>query len=201
MVKRNKLGHFPKIPDGVKTPKMLEVEKRLGKTLEEDFDEFYVRQGKGQKELARRWGVPRGLIFSENMRGPRSCWAKKLTFPVRRESGSKEKAPSKEFGQRCELCSTGEARFHGAHWVPRAEGGSDRRHNVLRLCPKCHDKLDNLHAPETVSVALEVILFRETKRLTESKLSDTLKRSLLKELCCSIINRTPLSEATDKLIP
>jgi hypothetical protein len=48
---------------GIKTPRMLEVEARLGRTLEDDFREYYVEKGWGQKRLSGRWGVTRAAIF------------------------------------------------------------------------------------------------------------------------------------------
>jgi hypothetical protein len=41
---------------GVKTPRMLKVEARIGRTLEVDFADYYVEQGWGQKRLSKRWG-------------------------------------------------------------------------------------------------------------------------------------------------
>jgi hypothetical protein len=56
-------GRFKATPAGVKTAKMLQVESKLGRTLEEDFEKYYVQEQWGQKRLANRWGVKRELIF------------------------------------------------------------------------------------------------------------------------------------------
>ena len=53
-----------RIPKGQKTPKMLEIEKRIGRTLEEDYREHYTKKGWGQTRIAHRWRVPKVLIFS-----------------------------------------------------------------------------------------------------------------------------------------
>jgi hypothetical protein len=54
---------------GVKTSRMLEVEARLGRTLEEDFEDYYVEKGWGQKKLTKRWGVTRAAIFGRRETG------------------------------------------------------------------------------------------------------------------------------------
>ncbi|GAH66950.1 unnamed protein product, partial [marine sediment metagenome] len=50
-MKRNAKGRFMPTPLGRKTPKMLEVEKKLGCSLEEDFYEYYVNKKWGKKSL------------------------------------------------------------------------------------------------------------------------------------------------------
>jgi hypothetical protein len=53
----SKSGRFLPTPTGVKTPKMHEVEERLGKTLEKDLREKYHERGWGQKRISQSWGV------------------------------------------------------------------------------------------------------------------------------------------------
>jgi hypothetical protein len=95
-----KTGRFMPTPSGVKTELMLRVEKKIGRTLEEDFQEYYVEKGWGQKRLAERWGVKRATIF----RGPRPkrCWVERLNLNVRRYSDKIEKKFSSE--PECEIC-------------------------------------------------------------------------------------------------
>jgi hypothetical protein len=54
---------------------MLAVEKTLDQTLEEDFQEYYIRKNWGQKKLANRWGMKKAQIFDDHMPGGRRCWA------------------------------------------------------------------------------------------------------------------------------
>jgi len=76
-------------PPGKKTPKMLEVEKKIGCSLEEDFNEYYIKKKWGQKRLAKKWRVGRNLIFGKNLRGGRRSWSQMLDFHVRRLGNEK----------------------------------------------------------------------------------------------------------------
>jgi hypothetical protein len=51
-----KTTQFKRTPDGVKTSRMLEVQKRIGATLEDDYKAKYLDGGWGQKRLADHWG-------------------------------------------------------------------------------------------------------------------------------------------------
>jgi len=82
-MERNAKGRFKPIPQGRKTPKMLEVEKKLGCTLEEDFYKYYGDKKWGQKRLAKRWGVGRNLIFGKSLKGNRRSWTQMLNLPIR----------------------------------------------------------------------------------------------------------------------
>jgi len=55
---------FKRTPTGAKTPKMIEVEGRIGRSLEEDYTELYLNGPYGQKRLANRWGVKKTQILS-----------------------------------------------------------------------------------------------------------------------------------------
>ena len=192
MENRGKKGQFKRTPQGQKTDKMLEVEERLGRTLEEDFQEFHIGKNWGQKRLANRWGVPRGLVFNENMRGGRRCWATMLRLPVRRIS-SEETVRSAKVGERCcELCLQRDVALDKTHWVSAKSGGSSHQYNILTVCPNCHRKLDTDNKT-TIAKAREVLLLREVTKLVESRLSEYLKRRLLVELSNAIINRIALS--------
>ena len=68
---------------GVKTPRMLEVETRLGRTLEEDFAEYYVEKEWGQKKMSKRWGVTRTSIFGRYEKTTDlKSWVQVLQLPV-----------------------------------------------------------------------------------------------------------------------
>jgi hypothetical protein len=139
-MKDPKTGRFQPTPKGQKTKKMLEVERRLGRTLEEDFREYHIDKGWGQKRIADRWGMPRGLIFHSNHRIRSQSWVAKLNLPVRRDSISS--TSSNRAGFRCELCGHDAVNSHRAHWIADKDGGRTQRFNIIRLCPNHHQLLD-----------------------------------------------------------
>jgi 5-methylcytosine-specific restriction endonuclease McrA len=192
MKKRDSRGRFLPTPRGKKTAKMIEIEKKLGKTLEEDFDDFYVKRKWGQKRLANRWGVPRNLIFAKNLRGKRRSWSQMLNLPVRlleKEKLGEEKIQD----QGCEICLETDIALDRAHWVAASKGGSNRTYNILNLCPNCHRKLDN-EDEKTVRQAKETLLFREVKKIIQNHPDTQLSKKKLRRLCEAIIKRKPLKE-------
>jgi hypothetical protein len=201
MEKRNIRGQFLKVPEGVKTKKMLEVERRIGRPLEEDFKENYIKRGWGQKRLANHWGVKKELVFAENLLPGRTCWVKKLKLEgqVRRLRDAENTLEPEPKGKRCELCKAEDLALDKAHWVSRASGGSSRRFNILSVCPNCHRKLHYDDKP-TLKKACEVLLLREATKVIEGKLPEDQKRNLLYELSQAIIKRVPLSGSMYELI-
>lgn len=181
-----KTGRFLQTPKGQKTQKMLEVEKRLGKTLEKDFEEKHLKLGWGQKKIAQSWGVPRNLVFSLNHRGGRRSWAQMLGLKVRRFSAKPPTIRNKK--QTCEICGKHDVTFDKAHWIARRDGGDATTSNILLLCPNCHRKLDRDNKKITEQ-AREILLFREVKKLTEGKTSNAVLRRKLFELSEQIIHR------------
>lgn len=163
-----KTGRFLPTPMGLKTPKMLEVEKRIGKSLEEDFQYKHYNLGWGQKKIAQSWGVKKNLVFFEGMRGGRRSWSQMLGLSARRiaKGSTATMDTSTNIKEVCEICGEGDVPLEGAHWKPHSVGGSDRRFNILRLCPNCHTKLDYGDTGHT-TLARRVLLIRETKRLFE----------------------------------
>lgn len=188
-MKRNPEGKFLATPKGVKTPKMLEVEKKLGRTLEKDYKENYLNGLLGQKRLANRWGVPRNLIFAKSLRGKRRSWTIMLDLPVKREnlSGNNQKRV-----KGCEICLKNDVLLDKAHWVDRAKGGSDKSFNILKLCPNCHRKLDT-GDQKVMKDACRVLLFREVKKLVEESGDESSRQNRLVEFCQAILNRKPIS--------
>ncbi len=183
----SKSGRFLPTPKGQKTPKMLEVERRLGKTLEKDFSEKHHKQGWGQKRISQSWGVPRGLVFSLNMRGGRRSWAQMLGLKVRRVN---ENAPSAMKGLKgCEICGKSDATIERAHWIANRDGGDATSSNIVLLCPNHHTVLDRDDKKITDQVR-EILLFREVKKLTEGKISEPALRKKLYRLSEQIIHRT-----------
>jgi len=182
-------GQFRQTPPGQKTPKMREVEIRLGRTLEDDFREFYIEKRWGQKRLAKRWGVQRNLIFATNPRSARRSWAKMLNLDVRRlNDNDASDSSSSERKLTCEICSTFDTFLDGAHWISNRNGGGTQRYNILRLCPNCHRKLDR-DDPATTTHAKEVLLFREAKRVIETGQDSRAKRQELVKVCETIVTR------------
>jgi len=125
---------------GIKTSKMLEVERRIGRTLEEDFREYYVLKGWGYRRLAKRWGVGYNTICTSQKRNRQRSWVEMSGLPARREPSDRESHPV--FGPTCGVCSANDVGLDDAHWVARRDGGSRKPCNVLHLCPTCHRKLD-----------------------------------------------------------
>ena len=177
-------------PEGQKTKKMLEVEKRIGQTLEKDFNLYYVEKGWGQKRLANRWGVKKDLVFHSNARNRSRSWVEMLNLPARRiETEIEQPIKEADHKHRCEICEEFGEHFDKAHWISAEKGGSDRTFNILRLCPNCHRMLDR-DASFIAERAREVLLFREVKRIIETaEDSIEIQRKLVK-ICAEIVNRT-----------
>jgi hypothetical protein len=189
---------FVRTAAGQKTPKMLEVEQMLGRTLEEDFREYHLEKGWGQKRLADRWGVRKNLIFCSNPRARNRCWAEILSLPVRRiEAESvllnqkpvpKQKAVSAVSKPKCEACNEQGTHFDRAHWISAASGGSTQRFNILRLCPNCHRKLDRDDAT-TIERCKASLLYREAKRILNDGTDSHSNQTELVRVCEAIITR------------
>jgi hypothetical protein len=179
--------YFVRTPEGQKTPKMIEVEKKIGRTLEEDFQEYHVEKGWGQIRMAKRWGVKRNTIFYSIPRSGQRSWVEMLNLPVRCETTA-ENDTQTSITESCEICGISDVSLDDAHWFPDRDGGSTKSHNILKLCPNCHRKLDR-GDPVTVELCRERLLFREVKKLIESN-SATSKR--LRNLVEAILHRKQL---------
>jgi len=171
---------------------MLKVEDKLSRTLEEDFREFYVEKGLGQKRIAQRWGTQRQTIFGTNKRGRRRSWVQMLDLPVRRDRESDDEIEQESASRlKCEVCGSAAQPLDDAHWVSARDGGSKESFNILRLCPNCHRLLDRDDAAKT-KLAKEVLLFRVVKKIIETGLDTDAKRTRLAQACEGIINRKPV---------
>jgi 5-methylcytosine-specific restriction endonuclease McrA len=168
---------------------MLEVERRLGRTLEEDFREYYVEKGWGQLRIANRWGVDRNLIFETSTRGRKRSWIEMLSLPVRRsdeQANLCDREPEQTLA--CEVCGEFDQYLDRAHWISAAGGGGRQSFNILRLCPNCHRKLDR-DDPATTERAKETLLFREAKRVVETGQDSIAKKKEMLRICEAIIIR------------
>ena len=174
---------------GVKTPRMLEVEARLGRTLEEDFREYYVEKGWGQKRLSRRWGVTRAAIFGRGKTTDLKCWIQVLQLPVRRDDSSFSPKVSKP-EPACELCEVTGVPLEAAHWIAASDGGSTGSSNIIRLCPNCHTQLDLAQDSKVTEHARAVLLARVACRFAESpRRANRQEQVAFADLCKSIIER------------
>jgi HNH endonuclease len=187
----SKETQFKRTPPGAKTARMLEVEKRIGTTLEKDYKAQYLEGSLGQKRLATRWGVARGQIFG-SLRGNRRNWVQMLGLPSK--AGNTKEKQSRTVSKGCEICSAPDTVLEKAHWISAREGGSAHAENILKLCPNCHKRLDQLSDPSTVNRAREIILLRAAEVLLQSTPSrdiDMQRRFLA--LCRSVIEcRSPI---------
>jgi hypothetical protein len=173
---------------GVKTPRMLEVEARIGRTLEEDFREYYFDKNWGQKKLTSRWGVTRSAIFGRGGTTDLKCWVQVLNLPIRRDPLPSETRIA--VVPACEVCDLSGVPLEGAHWIAAAKGGNATPSNIIKLCPNCHTKLELPADPKITAHARAVLLARVARRFTESH--DSFNRdSQLKfvDLCKSILER------------
>lgn len=183
----SKQTQFKRQPEGVKTARMLEVEKRIGRTLEEDYKINHLDGRMGQKRLANHWGVARGQIFSK-LRGGRRNWVQMLGLPKKGEQNT-PKHPEKR-SHVCEICGTTDIPLESAHWIAARDGGSGRADNILKLCPNCHARLDQLKDEITTGRAREILLLRAAELLLKSTSSrgEQMQRRFL-NLCRSVIER------------
>jgi len=135
---------FRPTPLGQKTERMKEVEQRLGRTLEEDYQELYWNQNWGQKRLADRWGVKRSTIFGKGLLPGRRGWVQMLNLETRTtDSDAGQPDASQWKASKCPLCDTGDIMLDSAHWIPREQGGPTEWWNIAEICPNCHRRLDS----------------------------------------------------------
>jgi hypothetical protein len=184
----SKATQFKATPDGVKTARMLQVEKKIDVSLEEDYLRNYINGGLGQKRLASRWGVSRNLIFGSS-RGNRRNWVQMLKLP-KKSSDADKNTPSPSLNEGCEICKIVGVPLEGAHWVPARDGGSSKSFNIIKLCPNCHTLLDNAEDQSITSRAREVLLARAAEQLLNSTSSREIKfQKRFLALCKCIIER------------
>jgi hypothetical protein len=168
-MERKPNGQFNAIPLNQKTPRMLEIEKRLGRSLEEDFNEYYVKRGWGQKRIAQRWGVQRQLIFGHGYRSKRRSWIERLGLTLRvipNLANEKPYAPDRS----CAICHDPILPTENAHWIAHSKGGSHDSHNIIRLCPN-HHKLLDIGDNEITEKVRNILLQRELYHFNKQTLT------------------------------
>lgn len=185
---------FKSIPDGVKTPKMLEVERRIGTTLEHDYSLKYLHGNMGQKRVANRWGVPRALIFGP-LAGRRRSWVQRLCLAKK----EKPSAPDhrEKLARGCEICPNTSVPPEAAHWIAKRDGGTSSPYNILKLCPNCHTLLDQ-DDETTTRRACEILLWRAAESfVSKAERGAQVERQFL-ELCTSVIRYRPMESAPQR---
>jgi 5-methylcytosine-specific restriction endonuclease McrA len=155
---------FKRTHPGKKTALMLQVEARLGCTLEEDYREHYLEKGLGQKRLADRWGVKRNTVFESSERNRSRSWVEMLGLPVRRVEAELPPPPPPA-RPACEACAETSVPLERAHWVESSKGGRTSPDNIVLLCPNCHTKLDQLSDRVTTERVRAVLLHRAARKL------------------------------------
>jgi len=194
----NKETQFKPIPDGVKTPKMIQVEQRIGRALEHDYGLNYLHGTMGQKRLALRWGVPRGLIFGP-LAGRRRCWVQRLSLAKK----GKPSVPGRceNIGHGCEICRNTTVQPEAAHWIARRDGGVSSHFNILKLCPNCHTLLDQ-GDESTTGRTCEILLWRAAESfVSKAERGAQVQRQFL-QVCLSITRRnTPEAPSDGKSQP
>jgi len=174
---------FKRTNPGEKTVRMLQVEARLGRSLEEDYREYYLDKGWGQKRLADRWGVKRNVVFESSARNRSRSWIEMLHLPVRRAQDLP--APAPRAMPACEACTDNSVPLERAHWLESNKGGPASPDNIVLLCPNCHKKLDQLADPVTIERVRSALLFKAATRLLGTK-GSTAEQLLL--LCRRILS-------------
>lgn len=173
MKKLNK-GAFKKTPEGIKTKKMIAVEIDLGRTLQEDYMDFYFNGEHGQRALAQRWGVKRTTIFQDEPEKSRTSWVTMLRLPRKIEN-----TPSPVVKKGCEICN--ETPIEKAHWIDEAKRGGRQFYNIIDLCPTHHKKLEREHDEVTYTKAETILFYRSMKKLfLKHKHSEHEKREILR---------------------
>jgi len=178
----SKTGQFLPIPKGQKPPKMIEMEKKLGLDFKQDFYDNYFNGELGQKRFAQRWGVSKNLIFANNLRGGRRSWVQMLDL----EKKDTQFVDNHHISHTpcCEICEE-QVSLDAAHWKENTKGGSTKSDNILKLCPNCHRKLDR-GDKDTIEKGREILLFRETQKIFNQKITERTSTELL-DLCSRII--------------
>ncbi len=156
---------FKRTNPGNKTARMLQVEARLGHSLEDDYREHYLEKGWGQKRLADRWGVKRNTVFESSERNRSRSWVEMLNLQVRRVEELLALPPPDL--PACEACRDNSVPLERAHWVESCKGGTALPDNIVLLCPNCHTRLDQLCDPVTTERVRAVLLYRAAKKVLE----------------------------------
>jgi HNH endonuclease len=186
-----KTGRFLPTPKGTKTPKMIALEERLGRSLEKDYEEHYIKENYGQKRMASRWGVKRTTLFGIYKAGRRS-WVQMLNLPVRRHSSAPTNPDVPHTtSHRCDACGREHVSLDSAHWVSREDGGKKAFYNLLSLCPNCHRLLDRGDR-FTVQICGESLLIKSIKKLLGDAERTQQGRHRLFHIVEAIVKRIPV---------
>lgn len=153
---------FKRTAPGQKTARMLQVEARLGRTLEEDYHDLYMGRNWGQRRLARHWGVGVNVVFYSRKRNRSRCWVDMLSLP--RRVSEHPSVPSLPARPACDSCSENTVPLERAHWLEARERGPASPENILLLCPNCHTRLDRQQDPALIERLRAILLHRAASK-------------------------------------
>jgi len=160
---RDKDQKFSPQPKGVKTSIMLSAEKRIGHTLEKDWNEYYFKRKYSLRKMAQRWGIRRTTLSGfKNRQG----WIKILGLGKRKGDNQiriKRGLRLKPI-KRCELCGIKRKKLVDAHFIQEKDGGPKCFFNILKLCQNCHADLDE-GDNKTITKARKVLFLKANKAL------------------------------------
>lgn len=157
-----KTGRFLPLKKGEKPEKMIGKEIELDIKFEDDYKKLYMTGELGQKRFSKRWGVGnKSLIFGRSHRGGRRSWVQMLDLPTYNNS---TEAIAVTPSLMCELCESSDVSLDNAHWVENSNSGDTKSHNILKLCPNCHRKLDRADQ-DTTENARATLLLRVVKKI------------------------------------
>lgn len=171
---------------GRKTDKMLEVESKLGRTLEEDYGDMFPKLG--VNGLAKRWlgrTDGRRLIFdrSDAKRRNRSspCWVDRLQLPHPADNNKNivwvtpGEMPAATMTAKpvleikCPICDCildAYNQGHNAHWLSASKGGN----LTIKTCANCNQRM--LNKDPTALKKYLLFLLNNTDKWTWDKIKD-----------------------------
>ena len=167
MVKRNTTtGRWISYEKGIKTERQKSLEEKLGHSLEEDWQIYYLGKEWGWRKMTQRWGLHRISLFGDG-RG-RQGWVGHLGLKTRKEDADASQIMKTKNPESCEICGESSAGVEESHYVRAKDGGPKDFFNILNLCPNCHKKLDA--GNEKIAWIGKSILMERAKKSYETRL-------------------------------
>lgn len=186
-------GKFQAVPFNEKTPDMLKMEKKLGVTFEDDYMKTYFNNPeRSQRQFAKRWETNRGVIWTGNKanksRSKTPSWVERCNLPYLNEKVIEDEAKD-NMTIKCEICQIDDVTIEDAHWIPRAQKGSDKFFNIIKLCPNCHKKLDNKKDPVIIEKCRTILFSRSMLYLLKDGVDSYEDKLRMLSIAKQIINR------------
>lgn len=190
MKRDEKTKQFKAIPINQKTEKILQMEKKLGVSFEEDYKVRYLDNPKrSQREFAKRWETNRGVIWKGNPKNSSRSRTPSWIERVGLKDIQIETYTSKYKQDSCEICGENEVTIENAHWIPRTEKGNEKFYNIIKLCPNCHKKLDNKKDPIIIEKCRYTLFAKAMKKLVKEIETDEDKMRMV-SIAKQILNST-----------